>query len=216
MTRKDGEKKKASKNQAMWVTMPRTGQVVKKLDRNGVVHVKGQNPEFSGAPYCVYLGLRARERGAPLRFGTLDSHKEGDYFYAEVQKKGSFDIHLKAQGLSNQKVTIEWWAIPESRTYALTIGPTAGRPTLGPTPIPIGLTSMRFKSSDFPGRYVDEVPGIGPELVRRLIKCRIKSLATLASADAERIARILSVSEVRAMGLIYKARVLLTKTKTRK
>jgi hypothetical protein len=157
----------------------------------------------------VHLGLRARERGSRLRFGTLDSYREGDYFYAEVHKKGSFDIHLKAQSLSNQEVTIQWWAIPESWTCALTIGPT----TLGPTPIPTypptGTVTERFDPKDFPGRYVDEVPGIGPESIRRLTKGRMKSLATLASADATRVARILNVSEVRAMSFIYQARRLL-------
>ena len=209
MKSRSGTKSKVGLKQAMWVKMPRTGQVVKTLDKNGVVHVRGENPGFAGAPYCVHLGLRVRERGSQLRFGTLDSYREGDYFYAEVQKKGSFDIHLKAQSLSNQQVTIEWWAIPESWTCALTIGPT----TLGPTPIPtlppLGLTSISFKSSDFPGRYVDEVPGIGPEFIRRLTRHRIKSLAALASAEAERVAQILSISELRAMRFIYEARLLL-------
>lgn len=86
------------------------------------------------------------------------------------------------------------------------IGPTLG-PT--PTPPPIGLAIRRFKSRDFPGRYVNEVPGIGQEFIRRLTRARMKSLATLASADPTRVARILGVSEVRAMGFIDEAGRLL-------
>lgn len=213
MKSRSGTKSKVGLKQAMWVKMPRTGQVVKTLDKNGVAHVRGENPEFAGAPYCVHLGLRARERGSQLRFGTLDSYREGDYFYAEVQKKGSFDIHLKAQSLSNQEVTIQWWAIPESWTYALTIGPTTLGPTPVPTPVPTirptGSGIERFDQKDFPGRYVDEIPGIGPESVRRLTKGRMKSLAKLASADFRRVAQILSISEVRAMSFVDQARRLL-------
>lgn len=94
----------------------------------------------------------------------------------------------------------------------VTIGSTLG-PT--PTPPPIGLTIRRFKSRDFPGRYVDEVPGIGSEFIRRLTRARMKNLAALASADTTRVARILNISEVRAMGFIYEARLLL-QGKTRK
>jgi hypothetical protein len=203
-----GEGGKQDHKQAIGGTMPRSGQVVTTLNRNGVVRVRGENPKFSGTPYCVYLGMG--KSGTPLRFGVPDSHKEGDYFYATVDRKeGSFDIHLKAQKLRNQKVTIEWWAIPS----------VAIRSTTPPTPTPfgpIGLTSIRFKARDYPGRYVHEVTGIGREFIQRLTKHRIRSLATLASADVKRIARILGVSEVRAIGFIYEARVLLTKMKTGK
>jgi hypothetical protein len=206
MKGKRGKKKPADLEQAGWIKLPRTGQVRKKLDKNGVVHVKGENPEFTGTPYCVCLGLCVNEPGSKIRYGIPDSPMEGDYFYAEVQKKGSFDIHLKAQSLSNKDVTIVWCAIPQS--------------TLGPTPIPtrppgIGLTTVCFKAKDFPGRYVDEVPGIGPEFIRRLTTAGMKSLAALASADAKSVADILEISEVRAMGFIYEARLLL-QDKTRK
>jgi hypothetical protein len=157
-----------------------------------------------------------RERGAPLRFGILDSHKQGDCFYAEVHREeGSFDIHLKAQNLRNQKVTIEWWAIPESQICLIgpTTTPMPTPPTPPPTKSPKGLTSIPFRSSDFPGRYVNEVPGIGPKFIQRLTRGRIKNLATLASADAKRIAQILRISEVRAMAFIYEARLLLKKTR---
>ncbi len=199
--------------QAMWVKLPITGQVVRTLDKSGVVHVAGEDPGFAGAPYRVYLGMR--ERGAPLRFGILDSHEEGDYFFAEVQKKGSFDVHLKAQTLRNQTVSIEWWAIPESQTCWLgpTTTPMPTPSTPAPTGSPKGLTSLRFRASDYPGRYVNEVPGIGPRFIQRLTQGRIKSLATLASADATRIAHILRISEVRAMAFICEARLLLKKTR---
>jgi hypothetical protein len=203
------KKRTADLDQAMWVKLPRTGKVLKKLDKNGVVHVKGKDPEFAGAPYYVHLGLRVHERG-PIRYGTLDSLKAGDYFYAEVRNSGSFDIHLKAQNFSDRKVTIQWWAIPQGSTVL--VGPTVG-PT--PTLPPVGLTTRRFRSRDFPGRYVNEVPGIGSKFIRRLTRARMKSLAALASADAGRVAHILGISEVRAMSFIYQARLLLL-GKTRK
>jgi hypothetical protein len=212
MNGKRGTKRIVDLKEITWIELPRIGQVLKTLDENGVAHVIGENPEFAGAPCCVHLGLCVHARGPQIRYGTPDSPMEGDYFYAEVQKSGSFDIYLKAQSLSNQPVTIVWCAIPH--TSRCLIGPT-----VGPTPTlslpPIGLTSRRFKASDFPRRYVDEVPGIGSEFIGRLARARIKSLATLASADAAHVARILNVSEVRAMGFIYEARRLL-QGKTRK
>jgi hypothetical protein len=204
MSMKDGIKTEENDRQSMWVKLPKSGQEVKTLDQHGAVHVRGRNPEFAGTPYGVLLGLGVGKNG-PIRFGTLDVPKRGDYFYAEVHEKGTFDIRLRVQHLQNQKVTIVWWAIP---TVAIksTIPPT-------PTPFaPIGLTSIRFKPKDYPGRYVHEVTGIGPELVQRLTQHRMKSLAALASADVKRIAGILNVSEVRAIGFIYEARLLLTKT----
>ena len=211
MNGKRGMKRIVDLKEITWIKLPRIGQVLKTLDENGVAHVIGENPGFADAPYCVSLGLRAGDSGS-TRYGTLDSPMAGDYFYAEVHKSGSFDIYLKAQSFSNQEVTIVWCATPHSSRCF--IGPTVGpTPTL---PLPsIGLTSRRFKASDFPRRYVDEVPGIGSEFIRRLTRARIKSLATLASADAAHIARILNVSEVRAMGFIYEARRLLLE-KTRK
>lgn len=222
MKGKRGKKRITDLKQAMWVKLPRTGQVLQKLDKNGVVHIKGENPEFAGAPYYVYLGLGVHERG-PIQYGALDLLKEGDYFYAEVRNSGVFDIHLKAQRIRNQKVMIVWWAIPLSSSC--TIGPTLGPTptplpiglTLGPTPTPppIGPAITRFKQSDFPGRYVNEVPRIDADSIRRLTRARMKSLAALASADAAHIARILGISEVRAMGFIDEARRLL-QGKTRK
>ena len=212
MDSKRGKKGIADRKQAMWIKMPRTGQVRNRLDKDGVAHVKGEDPEFGGVPYCVYLGLRVNRQGSQIRYGTPDSPREGDYFYAEVHKSGSFDIHLKAQSLSNKDVTIVWCAIPESWTFA--IGPVICRPTIPPTPIPtrppaIGLKRVHFRAKDFPGRYVDEVPGIGSEFIQRLTAARMKSLATLASADATRVARLLNISEVHAMGFIYEACLLL-------
>jgi len=212
MNGKDDTKRIVDFKQAMWITLPKTGQVLRKLDENGVVHITGENPEFAGTPYCVLLGLRVNERGPQIRYGTPDSPMDGDYFYAEVQRRGSFDIHLKAKRLSNQDVTIVWCAIPQSSTCIIH--------TLGPTPIPTkppggGPTIEGFDPKDFPGRYVDEVPGIDPEFARRLTEGGIQNLATLASAGATRVARILTISEVRAMEFIDQARDLL-RGKTRK
>ena len=204
MSSKDSMKRIVDPKQAMWFKLPTSGHVLRTLDENGVVHVTGENPGFRDGFYCVCLGLRVGERG-PIRYGTPDSPREGDYFYAEVQESGLFDIYLKAQNFAKKTVTIEWWAIPEA--IGGTLGPT---PTVGP----LGLTLIRFKAKDFPGRYVAEVPGIGP-FIRCLTRARMKSLATLASADASHVARILNISDVRAMGFIYQARLLL-QGKTRK
>ncbi|UCE47487.1 MAG: hypothetical protein JSW47_18055, partial [Phycisphaerales bacterium] len=74
------------------------------------------------------------------------------------------------------------------------------------TSLGIGSAIGRCGAVDFAGRYVNEVPSIGPEYGRRLIKSGVASLAALASAFATDIARTLSVSEVRAMSFIDQAR----------
>lgn len=203
MKGKRGKKRIMDLREAIWIKLPRNGQVLKKLDKNGVVHVTGENPGFGDTPYCVCLGLRVGERG-PIRYGTPDSPGQGDYFYAEVhEESGLFDIHLKALGLSNQYVMILWWANPEG--IVGTLGPT---PTLGIGP-DIRYKIEHFNPKDFPGRSVDEVPGIGAKYARRLTEARMKSLAALASASATDVASILGISEVCAMSFIDKARRLL-------
>jgi len=67
----------------------------------------------------------------------------------------------------------------------------------------------RFEAVDAPDRNVNEVPSIGPEYTRRLTKGGVAGLAALASAVAADVARILSISEVRAMSFIDEARRLL-------
>jgi hypothetical protein len=203
MKGKRGKKRIEGLREAIWITLPRNGQVLKKLDKNGVVHVTGENPGFVDAPYCVCLGLRVGERG-PIRYGTLDSPGQGDYFYAEVhEESGLFDIHLKAQSLSNKKVMIRWFANSEGTRG--TLGPT---PTLGIGP-DIRYKIEHFNPKDFPGRSVDEVPGIDAEYTRCLTSGGIDSLPALASAQATDVVSILGISEVCAMGFIYEARLLL-------
>jgi len=208
MKKKDGTKKMVDLNQAMWIMLPKTGQVAGTLDERGVLDVRGQNPEFKDAPYCVHLGLRMNTPGSQFRYGVLDSYSEGDHFYAEIQKNGSFDIHLKAQRLSSQDVTIVWFAIPQNSTCVA--GPLY---TLGPTPIPtlppdIAAMIEKLNPKDLE-RSVGEIPGIDPEYARRLTESGIGRLATLASTDAPRVAGILDVSVVRAMSFIHEAREML-------
>ncbi len=92
-------------------------------------------------------------------------------------------------------------------------------PTITPTPTPfrsvIGLTGLVFDPKDYPDRHVDEVTDIGPELTEKLAGEEITSLATLASTDVEHLADTLGISEVRAIGIIYEARALLTNMKIR-
>ena len=189
--------------------MPKTREIPVRLDKKGCARVEGEDPGFADAPYCVLLGLRVRKRGATC-YGTLNLPGAGDYCYAEVKDSGSYDVHVRLRALKNKNVTIICWAIPESWTHVVAIGPS----TLGPTPIPtkppgFPFGTPLFDPQDYPGRYVGEVPGIGPESVRRLTKKGMKSLAALASADFEPVAKILSTSEVRAMNFIYRARALL-------
>ena len=110
MNEKRDKKKAAGLEQGIWAT----GQVQKTLDQNGVVVVKGENPEFAGAPpYYVYLGLRVSTSG-PV-YWEIPHFRKGDEFFVKVDKSGSFDIHLKAQSLSNREVTIVWWASSHGR-----------------------------------------------------------------------------------------------------
>ena len=132
---------KRDNKQALWVKMPRSGQVVKKLNRSGVV--------------------------------------------------------------------------PESLTCL--IGPTTTPMPVPPTPPPTPSPTPKTPASssrpvNASGRYVNEVPGVGPKYIRRLTKGGIESLAALASAVATDVAHILSVSEVKAMGFIDKAGRLLQST----
>ncbi|MCF7975202.1 MAG: helix-hairpin-helix domain-containing protein [Phycisphaerae bacterium] len=207
----EGDKKQAvHSHKAMGFTLPIIGQVVTTLDENGEANVKVENPAFADTPYSVLLGL-SLQKGGPICYGTLKSLKQGDHFYARVQPKApSFDILLKAQDFPNQKVTMQFCAI--SHDF---VGPTNP-----PTPTPffkalIGLRGIGFRLEDYPDRYVNELTGIDPKLIQRMIDNEIKNLATLASASVEHIAQILSISEVRAMGFIYEARALLTNTKIR-
>lgn len=103
-------------------------------------------------------------------------------------------------------------AVPESQTYA--IGPTTTPmpvpSTPPPTPSPAPESQIRSsRPMEASGRYVNEIPGIGPTYIRRLANSGIASLTALASAVATDVARILSVSEVKAMGLIDEAGRLL-------
>jgi hypothetical protein len=66
-----------------------------------------------------------------------------------------------------------------------------------------------FNAVDVPGGNVDEVHSIGPEYGRRLTRGGFATLAALASAVAADVARMLSISEVRAMSFIHEARCLL-------
>lgn len=92
-------------------------------------------------------------------------------------------------------------------------------PTITPTPTPfrsiIGLTGLGFNPDDYPGRQVDEVTDIGPKFTQTLTDNKIDSLAKLASTEVECLAKILGISEVRAIGFIYEARALLTNLKIR-
>lgn len=199
----DKTNKNADGRKAIWINLPRIGQVPKQLDDDGVVHIIGEDPEFGETPYCVYLGLRVGDRG-PIRYGTVESSRAGDYFYADVPDSGPFDIHLKAQEYHNQKVTIAWWAIPLSSTNTIGV-------TLGPTPylfpelqyqvVPPGAEDL--------GGPVEDMPDVGPEHARRLISGGIKTVGALARAGAKDVARILNISEVRAMSFIDRARRLL-------
>lgn len=97
-------------------------------------------------------------------------------------------------------------------TPAPTTIPTA-EPTATPTQSPISTLEMknvagRLDTRDVPGRSLNEATGIAPKHTRRLIKSGITTLTSLASSVATDIARLLSVSEVRAMSLIDKARRL--------
>ncbi|MBW2123635.1 MAG: helix-hairpin-helix domain-containing protein [Deltaproteobacteria bacterium] len=74
------------------------------------------------------------------------------------------------------------------------------RPTIRPT---------RFLPSDYPDRRVDEVRGIGRSYTERLRAGGITNLAELASMEPARLARMLDVSEVKAMSFIDEARRLL-------
>jgi hypothetical protein len=203
MTEKESKKRNGGLEQGIWAT----GQVQRTLDEKGVALIKGENPGFADARYCLYLGIRVGKSG-PVHY-EIPHSGEDDHFYARIYKSGSFDIHLKAQSLSKQDVTIVWWA--SSLGTPPWIGPTGG-PTPAPPPPtlpPLGLTIIRFNASDFPGRYVNEVPGIDADFIRRLTGAGMENLAALASADATDVARILNTSEVRAMGIIYEARGLL-------
>jgi len=200
MEKKDSTKGIGDSNQAMWVKEPKTGQVRRELDENGAVRVRIENPGFAGTPYCVRLGLGMDKSGS-LGHSGADNH-----FFAEVHKDGSFDIDLKAYSLRNRAVTIVWSAIPLNSIWF------GDFHTLGPTPIPtlppIGLTRIHFRESDFPGRPLHEVDGIeeGSKVAQVLTESRIDSLAALASANAKRVAQILGISEVKAVGFIYEAR----------
>ena len=93
--------------------------------------------------------------------------------------------------------------------------------SLGPTPTKssrpdIGNKIEQFNPKDFPGRYVNEVPGIDPESIQRLTRSGMRSLATLASANADDVARILNITPVRAMSFIDRARRLLLKERNDK
>lgn len=66
-----------------------------------------------------------------------------------------------------------------------------------------------FDAANVPGGNVNEVHSIGPEYSRRLTKGGVATLAALASAVAADVARMLSISEVRAMSFIHEARRLL-------
>ncbi len=105
--------------------------------------------------------------------------------------------------------------VPESQTCA--IGPTTTPmpipSTPPPTPSPAPKTLIRSsRPVDSSGRYVNEVPGVGPKYIRRLTKGGIASLAALAAAVATDVAHILSISEVKAMGFIDEAGRLLQST----
>jgi hypothetical protein len=94
-------------------------------------------------------------------------------------------------------------------TLSPTLSPTFS-PTLAPTFAPGPVGPIIFSARDFPGRSVEEVNGIGPTTAERLKKKRITNLAHLASMEPAKLAEILEISEVRAMGFIDEARRLLT------
>lgn len=125
----------------------------------------------------------------------------------KLPETGQFMKTLDVNGLVETKA-----AILEDR--ADLIGPTTTpdpTPTPEPTPAPdpAETQARSFSPEDASGRCVDEVPGIGPQHARRLIKGGVGSLPDLASAAATDIAHMLSVSEVKAMGFIDKAGRLL-------
>jgi len=141
MKENNGTKGMLDQNQAMWAKLPKTGEVLRALEKS-VVDISGANPA--------------------------------------------------------------------SQTYW--VGPTTTHmpvPTPTPTPAPGETQPKPLDARDFPGRYASEVPGIGPKYAQRLTKGGMENLATLASAVATDVAQILSVSEVKAMGFINKAGLLL-------
>ena len=208
MSNDSNKKGKAINPEVIWFTPSGIGQVVADLDENGAVDIRVEDPTFAGPPYSVLLGLGLQKDG-PICYGTLDSLKPGDYFYAKVHPwERWFDIRLKAQDLPNQKVKIEFHV-----TSHEFVGPTRS-PMPKPTKSPTTVVSIRpLNSVDASGRHIDEVPGIDPKAIQILAKGGIESLAALASAVAADVAQMLNISEVKAMGLIHEAGRVLEKPK---
>ena len=156
-------------------------------------------------------GKVSKSAERPFAKSQSESELKGNDMDSKNETKGNMDLKQVSLAIGP--------TIGPRHRPGCTIGPTVGPtpthvPTPTPTPAPtkspaIGSEIGRFDPVDYPDRYVDELPSIGPEYARRLTKGGVGSLAALASAVATDVARILSISEVRAMSFIDKARHLL-------